>query len=305
MLCPAPWRVPTAREFETLDITFGGTGEPTSNSTLRNRYLNDWGGVYSGRCDSIGVLNSHGGGAFFWSQSQVSFVHAINTSFYSDGSVNSQGHGNKEFGFSLRCVRDTTPPPPPPAGCLEGTPGWGASLGTVSFATDNTWTLGNQIWSDVVTATSCQKETYNGGGSAVPFYADCRSNPKHYPGNWFSWCAVVRFQHQLCPAPWRVPTAEDFLTLHRTLGGIEIVYQENPTLANKYLNDWGATPGGAFSHVVGGPHWVGVAASYWSLSELNVNNAAGLNIHFPNSAINIRINGFKSFGKRLRCVRDN
>jgi len=110
--------------------------------------------------------------------------------------------------------------------CSDITPGWGRSLGVVSFYTDNEWTVeGNgvfQIWSDAVTATDCQKETFSFGDDqniilGHHFYlADCRSNPG-FPGDLFSWCAVVHFADVLCPYPWRVPTQQDFSDLNTVL----------------------------------------------------------------------------------------
>jgi uncharacterized protein (TIGR02145 family) len=101
--------------------------------------------------------------------------------------------------------------------CSFQTPKWGDSLGTVGFATSETWKIGNQEWSDAVTATACNKTTFD-GGEKTNFNADCRSNPNQ-KGDLFSWCAVYRFQDQLCPAPWRVPTKKDIIELDIALGG--------------------------------------------------------------------------------------
>jgi uncharacterized protein YjdB len=70
-------------------------------------------------------------------------------------------------------------------------------IGTASFISDKTWTVGNQVWSDNVTATECQKTTFLGNTVQGAFRSDCRSNPGH--GDLFSWCAVIRYQDVLCP----------------------------------------------------------------------------------------------------------
>ena len=92
-------------------------------------------------------------------------------------------------------------------GCLDNT----LNLGAISFTAGTEVTIvGNgvsQTWSRPVTATGCQKENYN-GGSAHNYYADCRTNPD-YDGDLFSGCAAVRYAGQLCPPPWRLPTAAD------------------------------------------------------------------------------------------------
>ena len=121
-------------------------------------------------------------------------------------------------------------------GCNDSIPGWGESLGVISFKTDRTWIVGNQEWSDVVMAEACQKKSFNSetknhtiiirndtlGGQIWPRYyesynADCRSNLNY--GDLFSWCAVYRFRKELCPDDWRVPTRQDFIDLDIALGG--------------------------------------------------------------------------------------
>jgi len=187
-------------------------------------------------------------------------------------------------------------------GCNFKIPGWGKSLGVVSFATDRTWTVGSQTWSDAVTTTNCQKKSFNGSDDPKiwNYNADCRSNPD-YPGDFFSWCAVVRFQDELCPEPWRVPTHWDFISLDRTLGGGGR-YQYNSNLRQKYLNDWGGHYGG-YCHSGGAldmdlDSW----AFYWSKSESNA--TSGFFLYFGHSnSVNPQRSYFKQFGLSLRCVR--
>ncbi|MCL2683179.1 MAG: hypothetical protein FWE63_06850, partial [Bacteroidales bacterium] len=219
-LCPTPWRVPTIQEFINLDIALGGTGSGQYGETtlaLVNIYRSIWGGTYPGQCTETGTLLPSTN-AYYQTFTATDADYAYNL-FYSSilfgsvfiGSVDPERLVLKNRGFSLRCVRDTTPPPPP-AGCNGNIPGWGGSLGTVSFATDSIWVIGTQVWSDAVQATNCSSRTSYNGGSAGNFNADCRSKPD-YKGDFFSWCAVVRFQNELCPGNWRVPTMQDFIDL--------------------------------------------------------------------------------------------
>jgi uncharacterized protein (TIGR02145 family) len=179
-------------------------------------------------------------------------------------------------------------------------PGWGESLGTISFVSDKTWTVGSQTWSDAVQAANCDKTTFN-GGSADNFRADCRSNPTF--GVFFSWCAVTRFAAQLCPAPWRVPTLQDFVNLDKALGGMESNNQNDTTIRDRYLNDWGGVYGGvcvSSINVWSRGHW----ALYWSQSEYNTDY--GHYLYFDNQDNVFPLGrGIKSLGLLLRCVRDN
>jgi len=298
------------QDFINLDIALGGMGEGRQNNPiLLSRYFNEWGLSYSGFVLLDNTMTGQNRSAYYWSQteSDSSLTRTLLFLITSADSIviDPQGNLTKSAGRTLRCVRDTTPPPLP-TGCNNNAPGWGNSLGTVTFATDNTWTVGSQVWSDVVTATSCQKNTYNGGDNprVAPFNADCRSNSEGYPGDWFSWCAVVRFQHQLCPAPWRVPTMQDFVNLDIFFGGIGN-FQTNPTLVNRYLHDWGATLLGSIN-VDQVPHEdIGTGSHHWALSDHNMELAFRLLILTSTiNNVNPRATAFKSLGLALRCVRD-
>jgi len=116
-------------------------------------------------------------------------------------------------------------------------------FGTVSFKSEKTWKIGDQEWSDVVTATACQKETFT-GKSDVAYYSDCICNRcKENSGDFFSWCAVKRYGEKLCPAPWRVPTKEDFVNLNKAMGGNGSYRSIRSRL---YFDTWGASLGGFY-----------------------------------------------------------
>jgi len=187
--------------------------------------------------------------------------------------------------------------PPAFSHCNNNTPGWGNSLGRVSFESNRTTRIGDRIWSDAVTATACQKTSFDGGSWSSDkqrgnnnWNADCRSNPG-FPGDLFSWCAVQRFGNLLCPSPWRVPTRADFRRLH------EDIRQHRDT----YRINWRGAFGG-FSWSGGALHSQGSSGYYWSQSEQR-GGALGLVISevtiLPYSWIR-----FETSGKTLRCVRN-
>jgi uncharacterized protein (TIGR02145 family) len=183
--------------------------------------------------------------------------------------------------------------------CNRNNPGWGTSLGTVSFATEKEWEVDSQIWSDAVTATVCDKTTY-AGGTPNNFNADCRSNPD-YPGDLFSWCAIMRFAAIFCPTPWRIPTIQDFRELDIALGGTGNS-QNHPSHLDKYLNVWGGTysVGCDESGIMLEGH--GVAAVYWS--QTTTGQFADTWVINPSSGVGVG-SMFRSSGRMLRCIRDN
>ena len=191
--------------------------------------------------------------------------------------------------------------------CNDSTPGWGESLGTVSFQTTKEWTISNngvhQISSDAVTATACNKADFDGGSFPNSnFNADCRSSPGHL-GKLFSWCAIIRFKEMLCPAPWRIPTNQDFIDLDKALGGTgQRRHQRDVTVRDRYINDWGIS-------FIGRCYSLGANACYWSQTEHGTRAAFSLYFN-PNN--NYEFGGWnmpggthsKNTGLALRCVRD-
>ena len=199
-------------------------------------------------------------------------------------------------------INDTT-------GCNYNTPGWGESLGTVSFYTNRTWTVGTQTWSDAVTATACQREIFSGGVSDN-LNADCRSNPD-FPGDLFSWCAVVRFADVLCPYPWRVPTARDFIDLDMGMGGSgsnrDATTSDIATpqfVMDNFITRWGGALGGA-SHPSSGVLYLQDLGAYWSQSQdVGEADSSGFALHVSASGyVYPHSSGNKTFGFSVRCVR--
>jgi len=183
-----------------------------------------------------------------------------------------------------------------------------------------------QTWSGAVFAQGCAKgnatnnNAFN-GGTPGNFNADCRQSLHTFNvsrddraiiGDFFSWCAVVRFADVLCPAPWRVPTSDDFRVLHWILtghptisppGSPGIVLANNPYTGVAGTN---AAPqiGGAW----GGARFTGWAGNlaiedsrYWSSTEHNATLARRLG--FTAGNVWPGYNANKTAGFALRCVR--
>jgi uncharacterized protein (TIGR02145 family) len=189
-------------------------------------------------------------------------------------------------------------------GCNNAIPGWGNSLGIVSFATDNIWVVGNQVWSDAVQATNCNKTTFIVfGNTTMDNISDCRSNPER-KGDLFSWCAVTRFKEALCPNPWRVPTRDEFCELDKALNSRDNCDNRNIDEATyqrfSAVWGWSATsycgPGGHIQAFSG--------AFYWSQTIFHSFSARYLRIDPTNPHIGLHNFMSVSSGLALRCVRN-
>jgi uncharacterized protein (TIGR02145 family) len=172
-------------------------------------------------------------------------------------------------------------------------------LGTVGFQNSNTWVVGAQTWSAAVTATYCQKTAFN-GGSANSYSADCRENT-FAGGNFFSWCMVAQYGAQLCPSPWRVPAAADFVQLFQHYGLTQS--GSNSNVSSVLVNSWGAACAGYIT----GSNWMmrGEIIDCWSGDAVNAGSAIALSVWCISSwRCNANIAHSKETGEQLRCVRD-
>jgi len=178
---------------------------------------------------------------------------------------------------------------------------WNTSLGKARFATAQTWVIsGNgitQVWSDAVEIIGAE-DTYNGGNETDGFRIDFRSNPD-YKGNLFSWRAVVETAN-ICPAPWRVPTVDDFINLDKAMGGTGEYREDLDFVNTKYLGLWGGAFGGS-CYLDGTLNSQGSYAYYWSATEYNM---GARHLGFGTNGISPQNWLSKYNGFTLRCVRD-
>ncbi|MCL2027224.1 MAG: fibrobacter succinogenes major paralogous domain-containing protein [Bacteroidales bacterium] len=280
-------------EKEITEYRVSGYGKVPSGTRkmtqmdLLNEYLNSWGGTFGGKMfnpdsffGSLG-FTSQGRSGYYWTQTKHEINSAYSMYFSNNGIIQPLTRHGIQEGLLLRCVRGTidksliysfwasTQPKPDEFGCISETPGMTTDVGIASFVSDRTWTVGNQTWSDAVTATKCQKERFRGFSDILNhFNADCRSNPGER-GDLFSWCAVARFQNQLCPSPWRVPTIEDFKDLDLAMGGTgntrwRATEKDIQFVENNYITRWGGDFSGFHNE-----RWFvdqGKGANYWSSS---------------------------------------
>jgi len=106
-LCPPPWRVPTKDDFVNLDIAMcGGDGSSRTKPFDLSKYLDTWGGAFGGRCLSDGRLVHQGSWAYYWSATEYTATSARYLYLGSGGSIGPQYWLDKNYGLTLRCVRN-------------------------------------------------------------------------------------------------------------------------------------------------------------------------------------------------------
>jgi hypothetical protein len=148
-------------------------------------------------------------------------------------------------------------------------------------ASPNTWVFGDQTWSDAIQIPDCNKSSFTNS------YTDphCRSytsgeNTWYY----YNWAFVNQNAATLCPAPWRVPSQSDFITL------------VSNTNYSTLISDWGYGGSAAGSSLA----YVSLYAFFWSSTAGN-----GLYAYYVvYSGGHLEpYSGNKDNGFQVRCVK--
>jgi hypothetical protein len=152
-------------------------------------------------------------------------------------------------------------------------------------ASTRTWIIGNQTWSDHINVPACFKSSYNGGTADAP-RADCRNDPDY--SYLYSWQYVHDHASTLCPAPWRVPTREDFMAVVDVLG------------SNFTTSQYGWSLGG-YCGIAGTIYSNDSRGYYWSSTEYSA--TVGYDANFSSHDMTPQASMGKINGMSLRCVR--
>ena len=160
-------------------------------------------------------------------------------------------------------------------GYAQNTPTYAAST--------KTWTFGGQTWSDNIHIPECNKENFNGSNSDPQCSSYIADGESRY---YYNWPYVNTHSAALCPAPWRVPSREDFKMLHTHI-------------KDASLSDAWGLPGlcGSSGSIYGRDSY----GNYWSSSDDR--SGYGYSAYISRSGLIPQYGSSKSYGFALRCVR--
>ena len=113
-LAPEGWHVPSDEEWTQLTDYLGGFEKAGAKMKSKNGWSNDGNGTNSsgfsglpgGNRDGYGTFDTIGYDGYWWSSTEYAPSSAWNRNLnYSNGNVYRPNY-NKDFGFSVRCLRD-------------------------------------------------------------------------------------------------------------------------------------------------------------------------------------------------------
>jgi uncharacterized protein (TIGR02145 family) len=116
-LCPTGWHIPSQAEWITLNTSLGGDsivgGKLKETGTTHwmspNTGANNYGGfsaLPAGSRSSKGAFENLGYSARWWTSTELSDLSAWYRSLYYSNSAFQKGYGSKNFGYSVRCIKD-------------------------------------------------------------------------------------------------------------------------------------------------------------------------------------------------------
>ena len=113
-ICPEGWHLPSKTEFETLFTAVGGQDSAGTALKSTGGWFNDGNGtdafgfsaLPAGDRGSNGGCTYEGLNAYFWSSTEYDSNYAYNVLLYVNFDYAYLDYGNKDYGFSVRCVKD-------------------------------------------------------------------------------------------------------------------------------------------------------------------------------------------------------
>jgi hypothetical protein len=152
-------------------------------------------------------------------------------------------------------------------------------------ASTQTWTFGNQTWSDAIHIPDCNKSSFTNDY----YNPQCRSYTESgKTWYYYNWAYVNANAAMLCPTPWRVSTKSDFEIL------VNYTYPA-------FLPDHWGYGGYAYGSYVGD---VSKQAFYWSSTDYSINANYAYNLCFDKTGfVNPQNYDNKYYGFQVRCVK--
>lgn len=110
-ICPSGWHIPTKTEFETLMASVGNDGnklkrEDQGTGSGVGTNTSGFSALLAGSRGNGGGFYDLGGNAGFWSSTEGSASYAVNVYLWSSDSGIGMYGNYKEYGFSIRCLKD-------------------------------------------------------------------------------------------------------------------------------------------------------------------------------------------------------
>lgn len=319
-ICPADWHIPEFAEYTLLTNYLGG--DTVAGGKMKETGTLHWTTPNTGATNESGFTGLPGGYIYYgqfqaggtWSHlwsSTIDGPHAWYQAFYYYNANVYPSFGNFNYGFSVRCIKDT---PPPVWSCGD----------TMTDVRDNqtyaTVPIGDQCWMaenlNIGTMVPATTEMTNNSTIEKYCYGNNTADCDVY-GGLYQWDEMMQYFNTpgvqgLCPDDWHLPTDSEWTALTDFLGGTSVAGGKLKETGVSHWNspNTGATNESGFTALPGGARYYnsefaykGILARYWTSSD-----DAGFTAWFRemdnNSTNSSRYDYSKVYGFSVRCVKN-
>ena len=345
LACPTGWHLPSDAEWTTMeqtqtsmDVTGSGwrgdhagklagegwnpstTAGAPGNASDPDHNASGFSAVPAGYCygSSFGLAGNY---AVFWSATQNSSNGAYGRGLYSNSAGVTRYDSDKDYGRSVRCVRDAEPGGEEPTSFNCGT----SKMVDADGNEYETVQIGTQCWTKtnlrVAPAGATDASSSGASSNTEPYYyVNSAFNPAVY-GYYYNWEAAKL----ACPTGWHLPSDAEWTTLTyyvssqsefqcggnssyiaRALASTEgwkpssslCVVGNDPSTNNDL--GFGAVPAGGWDD---GFYYAGDDAYFWSSSEYGTDFAWSRSLYFDAADVTGGY-GYRYDGFSVRCLRD-
>jgi len=106
-ICPTGWHIPTYDEFTTLKVSANNSRDALlAVGQLTGTNTSGFSALLAGYRYYVGGFGNLGSITYFWSSSEYSAASAYSMVLWNGGSGVDMFNYHKEFGFSIRCLKD-------------------------------------------------------------------------------------------------------------------------------------------------------------------------------------------------------
>ena len=318
-LAPEGWHIPSDEEWTKLAEALGGKIglslkiKSSKGWTSGGNGTNETGfSALPGGARSINESFSFAGNyGYWWTSTEYNSYSAWNRFLGSNYDNIGRSTGWKEFGNSVRCVKDENEKSiSTSAGQLKENKN--EMLLSQEKWNKSTITIGKQVWmsqnlsvnkfqnGDSIPEVTTESEWNKAGDLKQPawcYYNNDSSNEKKY-GKLYNWYAV-NDKRGLAPQGWHIPAETDWAKLINELGGEKIAGTKIKSFENGFK---GLLCG--FRDSDGKFYNDGFAGYWWSSTESLSTSASCYNITYVSDAFYNNHSGDKQKGFSVRCVKD-
>lgn len=322
-VCPSGWMVPTSKDWDELQNSFGNYAgiqlkeqgvQHWKNNSSNVTNETGFSALGSGYRNSTGLYQFINETAVWWTSTAVRETYLATRAMYGSNATVAKGEFTKVSGNSIRCIK---------AGSDQTVDEIENQSETVTDIEGNVYktvTIGSQVWM----AENLRTTKYN-NGTSIPVVVDHQKwknltsaglcwydNDKSKNNSTYGvlYNGYVVEKEMICPSGWHVPTSSDWDVLQQKYGnyaGIQLKAQGTQHWKNNSVNVTNETGfsalGGGYRNTTGLFQFINETGLWWTSTTAHQTNLATRAMYGTNASV-AKGSYPKNTGAYIRCIKD-